>query len=280
MRNFVSCEWLKEHLVDEEILIFDTRQDLLNQESGLKEYYQGHIPGAYFLDGENELVGEKKEHGGRHPLPDMSVFAEIMRNFGLNEDSIVITYGFNSARLFYMLKMIGFNRVFLLDGGIKAWTESGYDLSTEIPSPLEGSFLTNFNKEIVVDREYVLENLKGEKFVLVDSRTRERFLGNVEPIDPIAGRIPGAVNWDFNSNFDASGKVISRDEIINRISEFINLGKQIVLYCGSGVTAAYNYVILDELGIKSKIYSGGWSDWISYDNFTMESGENLRFACS
>lgn len=273
MNSFVSAEWVKQRLGSEDLIIFDARQDLTGEVEPYDIYREKHIESAFFLDGENELVGEKiGKHGGRHPLPNLETFAEIMRSFGLSNSKIVVAYGFNAGRVLYLLKLIGFNRVFILNGGFEEWERCGYPTTDEIKTPVRGNFTPNFDKSSIVDRDFVFKNYRNENILLVDSRSEPRYRGEIEPIDPVAGHIPRAVNYDFMSNFDENGKLKSRELIKSQFDKVLDYNKEIILYCGSGVTATYNYILLSELGINVKIYAGSWSDWISYEGSPVSVG--------
>lgn len=258
----VNAEWLNANSKNPNLIIVDCRYNLLDHDYGRREYERGHIPGSYFLDLESHLSGEKGKHTGRHPLPDEKEFAERMNEMGLKKESTVIAYddeGSGSARLWWLLKFFGHDNVYILDGGIKAWVNSGYNLSTDTPKKTRGNFRPDPRMDMIVDMGKLKEN-KAE-FCLIDSRSAERYRGEVEPIDPVAGHIPGAINIDYRSNFDNDGKYLPADILEEKFREIKN---EPVVYCGSGVTACVNIVAMELAGKRVLLYPGGWSQWVSY----------------
>lgn len=261
-RVLVYSEWLKANIGNSDLIIVDCRYNLMDHDYGMREYTKGHIPGAYFLDLESHLSGEKGKHTGRHPLPDENEFAERMNEMGLNKESTVIAYddeSSGSARLWWLLKFFGHDGVYILDGGIKSWIDQGYELSADIPKKVRGNFRPEPKMDMVVDLVKLKENQKD--MCLIDSRSAERYRGEVEPIDPVAGHIPGAINIDYKSNLDENGRYLPR-EILKR--KFRDITKEPVVYCGSGVTACVNIVAMELAGKKVLLYPGGWSQWVSY----------------
>jgi thiosulfate/3-mercaptopyruvate sulfurtransferase len=261
-RILVDAPWVKSKLQDGDVIIVDCRYNLMDHDYGMKEYRKGHIPGAYFLDLESHLSGQKGKHTGRHPLPDEQQFAERMNEMGMNKESTVIAYddeGSGSARLWWILKFLGHDNVYILDGGIKSWIDSGYSLSRDAPEKRIGNFNPEPRYDMIVD----MDQLKDEhmNLCLIDSRASERYRGEVEPIDPVAGHIPGSINMDYKSNFDETGKYLPGDVLKKK---FKDIPKNPVVYCGSGVTACVNVVAMEIAGKKVLLYPGGWSQWVSY----------------
>lgn len=271
---FITCEDLKKEINNEKLLIFDCRGDNNDIEKGFEEYQNGHIPKAIFLDGETVLCKEKSEHGGRHPVIDMDMFSKYMKNFGLNDESYVVAYGLWAPRLLFLLNNIGFENVKILDGGFDEWDYLEYDIQKDINKPAKiGNFIPKL-KNLIVDKDYVLKNLDNDDVLIVDSRDEIRYRGIEEPIDPIAGRIPFSVNYPYIINYDEYGLLLDKSILIKNIEALGNTDdKEIVLYCGSGVTACYNYTVLKSFDIDSRIYMGSWSDWISYNNIPYQSDD-------
>lgn len=258
----VDSEWLKANIGNSDLIIVDCRYNLMDHDYGMREYLKGHISGAYFLDLESHLSGEKGKHTGRHPLPDENEFAERMNEMGLNKESTVIAYddeSSGSARLWWLLKFFGHDKVYILDGGIRAWIDHGYELSRDTPRRRRGTFKPEPRMDMIVDIKELKENQKD--ICIIDSRSAERYRGEVEPIDPVAGHIPGAINIDYKSNLDEHGRYLPR-EMLKR--KFRDITKEAVVYCGSGVTACVNIVAMELAGKKVLLYPGGWSQWVSY----------------
>lgn len=258
----VDAECLYANSGNSNLIIVDCRYNLMDHECGMREYTKGHIPGAYFLELESHLSGEKGKHTGRHPLPDENEFAEKMNEMGLKKESTVIAYddeGSGSARLWWLLKFFGHDGVYILDGGIRAWIGSGYGLSCDTPPKIEGKFKPEPRMDMIADIGKLKENAKD--LCLIDSRSAERYRGEVEPIDPVAGHIPGAINIDYKSNFNDDGKYLPVDMLERK---FRDIKKDPVVYCGSGVTACVNIVAMELAGKKVFLYPGGWSQWVSY----------------
>lgn len=267
----VSVEWLRSHMDDPNIIVADCRYDLFDHDLGAREYGQGHIPGAYFLHMEKELISPVKEHGGRHPIPDENSFTDSMNRIGLTNESLVVAYdndGSGAARLWWLLNYYGHENVKILNGGYPHWVDSGYPVSTEVPENRTGNFVPSINKEILC----TVDELKdlGNESKIVDSRTWERYIGKVEPIDFKAGHIPGAINIPY---MDAiRDRAIFRDR--NELETIYDkAGNQPVFYCGSGITSCVSFVASRIIGKNPRLYAGSFSDWISYPENEVATGE-------
>lgn len=265
----VSSEWLAANTENPQVVIIDCRFSLADSESGQKQYQESHIPGAFYLDLNRDLASAVGKHGGRHPLPNMGELAEKLSAIGINSsETLVVAYDDSrlafAARLWWLLRYMGHSKVALLDGGFSAWKAAGYSVTNTLPQPREGKFVVQLQPDLVVDIETVKErkDLPGE--VLIDSRESERYAGLREPIDPIAGHIPGAVNYPWQEVTDETGKVRSTSAQKQRWAQ-LEIGAEIIVYCGSGVTACVNLLSLEIAGIPdAKLYVGSWSDWCSY----------------
>lgn len=273
MKNFVSFKWLEENLYNDNLIILDARGDLSDPQEGQKLYDKGHIPNSRFVSLEETMTGELSEHGGRHPLPDMEKFLENMKDLGISNDSKIVIYddgGLSFAgRLWWLLKYMGKEDVFVLIGGYNNWVRSGGEISVAAPLVERSEDLElNIQEEIVVDMEMVKNFISEDKVLLIDSRGPERYIGEVEPLDKKAGRIPGAINYPFD---DLLGEEFpTKDEIKNHYKDLENYD-DLVLYCGSGVSATVNYLFMEEAGLEPKLYPGSFSDWISYDENEVET---------
>lgn len=269
MSNFVSAKWLYEHLKDEGLVIVDCRADLYDKEFGIRQYRAAHIPKAQFLDVKSDMAGEVKEHGGRSPLPNLEAFSRKLENIGVSGDSTVVAYDeaelAGAERLWWMLKHIGHERVFVLNGGIKAWEREGYSLTSEINKAFTGRLNVKLNNSIITDISEIKANMGKESFVIVDSRTPERYRGEVEPIDRKAGHIPGAVNYHWKDALKENGEFKSEKELKVHYKNLDDY-ETITVQCGSGIDACGNFIAMSEIGLRPRLYVGSWSDWVSYED--------------
>jgi len=272
MKNFVEAKWLKENIDNEETVIIDVRYDLHDREYGKATYAKGHIPGAHYLDIDGDLAGEKKTTGGSRPVPEAHVFVEKIQKMGVKNDTTVILYDENmitASRAFWMFRYIGHENVKIVDGGYRAWVDAGGDVTSEVPVCKKTDYKMEVKEDIFCEIETVKEYTRDQHSILVECRSHERYLGNNEPFYHKAGHIPTAVCIDSKSLLK-DGKLRPVEElkkIMGRLSDY----EEVVFYCGSGINAALDYVVYDELGQGSKIYIGGFSDWISYDENYVET---------
>lgn len=223
----------------------------------------------FFLDVKKDLSGEVQEHGGRSPLPDMNAFKEKLEAIGISSNKTIVAYDeaklAGAGRFWWMLKYIGIEKAYILNGGINAWSEKGYPMDNEVPKAEKGIVNINLNENIKTDIFDVKSKLNNKDFVIVDSRAPERYRGEIEPIDKKAGHIPGAKNYHSKNVFDEKGKLKSMEEL-KRIYDGLERYNEIVLQCGSGIDACGNFVAMDEIGLTPKLYVGSWSDWVSYED--------------
>ncbi|MFK8185223.1 MAG: sulfurtransferase [Phormidesmis sp.] len=266
----ISVPDLAQQLARPNLVIIDTRFSLPDPELGRSQYQAGHIPGAYYLDLNQDLSSPVQAHGGRHPLPKWPAFVQKLNSLGIssNPPTQVVIYDDSrfafSARLWWMLCYLGHEQVSILDGGIKAWAAAGLPLSTDTPLPREGRFVPAFQENWTVDIEQVKQ--RAANAVLIDSRSPERYRGEVEPIDPIAGSVPGAANAFWKDITTSEGFLKEADALAKH---WANVGvrptDEVMVYCGSGVTACVNLFSLVMAGHPMHtLYPGGWSDWCSY----------------
>lgn len=267
----VTVDWLYQHLHDPQVIIVDCRFALMEPEAGRQQYAAAHIPGAYYLDLNQDLSRPVGRHGGRHPLPDPTLLAEKLSRIGVDSATqpLVVAYDDSrfayAARLWWLLRYLGYDTVAVLDGGLKAWQTAGYPVTAEVPPSRSSQFIPQPRSQWVVDRETVLARKDQPGVALVDSREGERYRGEREPIDPIAGHIAGAVNYPWQDVTDATGHLLPAEQQRQR---WANLGdrQEILVYCGSGVTACVNLLSLELAGLPTgKLYAGSWSDWCSYE---------------
>lgn len=268
-RNLIDVPWLARHLDDPAVVIVDCRFDLAKPEAGRAAYGEAHVPGSVYLDLDRDLSGPKQAHGGRHPLPDRDAFCERLGRLGIDGTVTVAAYDTPlngvtpAARLWWMLRYLGHDRVYVLDGGWPAWVAAREPVSREIPSRAVRRFVPHPRRELAVDIERVRRIAAEGGAHLVDSRAPERYRGEVEPLDPVAGHVPGAVNLPWTEILDAQGRLRPRAALAERFGGLG--GGEVVVYCGSGVTACANLLAMDEAGLMAaRLYPGSWSDWCSY----------------
>jgi thiosulfate/3-mercaptopyruvate sulfurtransferase len=268
-KSVVNCQWLAQQLDNPEIVVVDCRFQLTNPEWGYDRYCLSHIPGAAYLDLNRHLSSPVGKHGGRHPLPDIDSLALKLASLGIvRQQTMVVAYDDSrfafAARLWWLLRYLGHDRVALLDGGWNAWQQAGYPVNADIPEPRTGLFTPQLHSEWLVDIEAVKTSRDLSNFILIDSRDRDRYAGEREPIDPIAGHIPGAVNSPWQLVSDERGYLLPL-EAQQQLWFDYQQASEIIVYCGSGVTACVNLFSLELAGIdRARLYLGGWSDWCSY----------------
>ncbi len=250
-----------------DVVVIDCRFSLFDVNAGEHDYSKGHIPGAYYLHLERDLSGEKGTHGGRHPLPELKRLVQRLELCGIGDETLVVAYDDQrfafAARLWWLLRYLGHNRVRLLDGGLTAWRREGLPMDILQPEPATQASLSAVeNGFMLVDYPEVKAITQDHHAVLIDSREEERYLGLKEPIDPLAGHIPGSVNYPWQGVTDEKGMIkAGHQHRWEKVSE----ASEIVAYCGSGVTACVNLLSLAEAGREdAKLYAGSWSDWCSY----------------
>ncbi|RNB89210.1 sulfurtransferase [Brevibacillus nitrificans] len=266
MQALVSPQWLHEHLHDEHIVIVDCRFNLSLAEAGSESFEQDHIPGALYFHLNRDLSGPKAEHGGRHPLPDPETFAAFLSQNGIDEQTTVIAYDDQemamAGRLWWLLRYLGHDKTAVLNGGYAAWKNAGYAVTAEVRTPTPRTFTPHVRSEMLVDIRGVRE--RNPETILLDSRAGERYRGEVEPLDPKAGHIPGARHFFYKDNLGADMTMLPVDKLQERVASFAD--QDVIVYCGSGVTACTNLLALHAAGRTDvKLYAGSWSDWSSYD---------------
>ncbi|BAY64889.1 rhodanese domain-containing protein [Calothrix brevissima NIES-22] len=265
----ISPAWLFEHLNDPQVAIVDCRFSLADPQLGRQQYEANHIPGAYYLDLNHDLSSPVTEHGGRHPLPNPDDLAQKLAEIGVNfQETLVVAYDDSrfafASRLWWLLQYLGHDKVAVLDGGFTGWQKANYPLTNVIPQPQTATFVPQIQTDMVVDIHGVKSKKDLPEVALVDSRESDRYRGEREPIDKIAGHIPGAVNYPWQEVTDSTGYLLSSTEQSLRW-ENLATSEEIIVYCGSGVTACVNLLSLKLAGISTgKLYAGSWSDWISY----------------
>lgn len=270
-KYLVDRQWLSQQLDNPAIAIVDCRFQLANSCWGREEYRKTHIKGAHYLDLNRDLSSRVQRHGGRHPLPDIEIFSQKLAELGIIKNKTFVVAYDNSrfafaARLWWLLRYLGHDKVALLDGGWDGWCADGYPVSREIPLAKPGNFIPQPHSDWLVDIETVKAARKDDSVVIIDSRDSDRYLGIREPIDLIAGSIDSAVNAPWKQVTNDSGYLQSLAKQ-RELWERYRSASQIIVYCGSGVTACVNLFSLEIAGLhNAKLYAGGWSDWCSYSN--------------
>jgi len=243
----------------------DCRFSLADVTAGEAQYREGHIPGAHYLHLARDLSGPLAQHGGRHPLPDPAVFCARLAAIGIGRDTPVVAYDDSgmayAARLWWMMRALGYTAVQVLDGGLQAWRQTGGALAAELPAPDPVPAHTATAYAACIDIEGVRAAL-ARGAVLIDSREEKRYQGLEEPIDPVAGHIPGAVNYPWQGVTDG-GRALDSAGQEARWSD-LDEERELVVYCGSGVTACVNILSLTLAGRQARLYAGSWSDWCSW----------------
>jgi thiosulfate/3-mercaptopyruvate sulfurtransferase len=265
----VSTGELAGHLGDAGWIVFDTRHDLASPDKGRALYAQGHVPGAYFLHLDHDLSGPKSGRNGRHPLPDIHDFAKRINACGVTPETQVVAYddigGNFAVRLWWMLRWLGHDKVALLDGGFPLWQKEGRPVTQEVPPPRAGSFVPRPHLGWTVDLPFVERFREDPSIRLLDARAPERFHGKTEPIDPVAGHIPGAINRFWKDNLEADGRFKPPAQLRAEFDALLGAdAERAVHMCGSGVTACHNAFAMELAGLAGgRLYPGSWSEWCS-----------------
>lgn len=265
MSHLIDSKTLMEQLEqDAPPVIVDCRFDLSNPELGHQQYTQGHIPQAHYLDLNCDLSGQVVAgQTGRHPLPEPKALCIKLGSLGISSTEAVVAYdgaqGAFAARLWWLLRWLGHDRVQVLDGGLANWVSEGGALSNALPSPKKAKFVQRAS----LTRTCQMQDIRHRKAHLVDARDEPRFLGRHEPIDPVAGHIPGAINIPFQNNLQYGRFKAPTDLRTQFTTKAIGLDDEVICYCGSGVTAAHTLLALLEAGYpEPSLYPGSWSEWI------------------
>ncbi|MFY1920975.1 sulfurtransferase [Achromobacter xylosoxidans] len=280
--TLISAADLATHLGAADVRVFDVRHDLTNHAAGREAYAAGHIPGARYLDHETELAAPRTGRNGRHPLPDRGQFGALMAAHGVTPETLVVAYdasgGMYAAHLWWMLRWLGHDRVAVLDGGWQAWQAAGLPTSTEAAAPVQASAPVTPAALLVgsVDAQAVLDNIARPGFTVIDARAANRYRGEVEPMDPVAGHIPGALNRPNGQNLQADGRFKDAAQLRQEFTALLD-GRDpaaIVHQCGSGITACHNLLSMEIAGLAgSRLYPGSWSEWCSDPSRPVAKGE-------
>ena len=266
----LSVQELLTALDSTECVVVDCRFVLDDPEAGYEDFLESHIPGAVYAHLDNDLSSPASHDDGRHPLPDAGKFASFLSRSGWCPGKILVAYddagGAIAARLWWLMRYFGHDCSALLDGGIPAWWAAGYELESGPASP-NSLPQANFKvrDQLVVSTRQIIEGLDRNEIVLADARATERFTGEIEPIDAVAGHIPGSVNYPYNMNLVPNGMFKPVEEVRSGLLKLADshAAQDLVHMCGSGVTACHNIFAGELTGLPgSRLYVGSWSGWI------------------
>ena len=278
--TLVSTEELASHLDNPDWVVIDCRFTLTDTEAGMRSYTEGHIPGACYAHLDNDLSSPVSEKTGRHPLPDPAVLAKKLGDWGINNSKQVVvyddTFGAMAVRMWWLLKWMGHDNVALLDGVYPKWLRENRPISKEHHDVVAVTFEANIRHELVVSADELQLQLDDNTCVLIDARAEERFSGEIEPLDKVAGHIPGAVNRPYDDNLAISGVLMSADELHEEYGDVLNgvNSEDVIHMCGSGVTACHNVLAMEAAGMTgSRLYVGSWSHWITDASRAIATGE-------
>jgi thiosulfate/3-mercaptopyruvate sulfurtransferase len=270
--QLIDPQTLAQRLGQPGLVILDCRFVLEDPDYGRRNYAEGHLPGACFADLERDLSRPVQPGiSGRHPLPAPDTLLQRLRDWNIDESSQIVMYddgpGAFAARAWWLLAWLGKrDGLYLLDGGLKAWKDAGLALTAELPAGGNGHFHGAPDDRLVIDAEQLRQRLQQPELTLLDARSLARFRGEVEPIDPRAGHIPGARCAAFSDNLGADGRFLPVEQLRQRFAALLEnrSADQVVAYCGSGVTACHNLFALNLAGYPlARLYAGSWSEWIT-----------------
>lgn len=269
MKNIIDVNIANKLRLNKNIVFLDCRFQLSDPAYGYKEYQKNHIPLSRFVDLNKDLSSSVMEHGGRHPLPDLYEFGNLLGELGIDHDTIVICYddGTNeyAARCWFLCQLVGHKFTFVLNGGYKNWLNNGFEVTNETVKIIPKKFELKIEENLISSMLDVRNRGQHERINLIDSREYSRYKGDFEPIDRIAGHIPGAKNSFWKNVLNENGEFKTKEELLKNFSQF-NLDNETIVYCGSGVTGCVNFLGLIEAGYSNiKLYPGSFSDWVSYE---------------
>lgn len=281
----IDAATLMQCIDDPALRLFDCRFSLAQPEQGRLVYAQGHLPGASYAHLDEHLSAPVLPNTGRHPLPDPVRLAAWLGSQGVDRNTREVVYddmgGAFAVRLWWLLRWIGLGdepgQIRVLDGGLQAWIAAGGTLSRDQPHYEDRSFAPNPDDQLWLTTETLQTELNLGRIQIIDARAAERFRGEVEPIDPVAGHIPGAVNLPFTENLDSLGHFCTPDRLRQRFASVIGQYNptQIIHSCGSGVNACHNLLAMELAGLPgSLLYAGSWSEWIGDSSRPIAAGDS------
>ncbi|MEN9314646.1 MAG: 3-mercaptopyruvate sulfurtransferase [Pseudomonadota bacterium] len=264
--TLISVEELAETI--DRCVVIDVRHDLMAPGAGRVAYDEAHIPGAFFLGQETDLSGAKNGRNGRHPLPDRDALAARLSAMGLGPGRQLVAYdaqnGMFASRLWWLARWLGHDEVAVLDGGIEAWKKAGFPVSQEVPAPRDGGISASAPRMPAVDATTLMAGIGTRRQLIVDARAPERYRGETEPLDPVAGHIPGAVNRPVQLNVRPDGRFKPGPVLRQEFEALLGsrAPSELVHSCGSGISACHNLLAMEFAGLSgSALYPGSWSEW-------------------
>lgn len=267
--TLISPPTLADNLNNPTWVVFDCRFSLADSSIGAQAYRMGHLPGARYVHLNDDLSSPVRSYTGRHPLPDFNQLAQKLGDWGVGNRSQVVVYddanGAFAGRMWWLLRCMGHSQVAVLDGGIQHWQQLDLPLTTQLPCPQASQFRSYLDNRQWLTAEQVENALAAKQICLIDARTPERYQGLQEPIDPVAGHIPKALNRPFQRNLQSNGQFLQPEKLRQDFSQLLGSrpAEQVVHMCGSGVTACHNLLAMEVAGLSgSRLYAGSWSDWI------------------
>ena len=279
--TLISASVLAEHLNDAGWIVCDCRHDLTDTDAGRRAYAESHIPGARFLHLDNDLSAPKTGRNGRHPLPDEKTFARRLGEQGISNTTQVVAYdasgGYYAARLWWMLRWLGHDAAAVLDGGWNAWVGAGESVTAQLPQVRPATFLPRPRPGLMLDATSISAVSGKTRSLLLDARAPNRYRGENETLDPVAGHIPGAANRFFQLNLDSGGKFRPAAALKQEFTALLGSAapESVTHYCGSGVTACHNLLAMEVAGLPgSRLYPGSWSEWCSDPSRPVATGDS------
>lgn len=279
--TLISTQELATQLGNPNWVVFDCRFALTDPDGGHLAYAEGHIPGARYVHLDEDLAGLATPDTGRHPLPDPKTLSEKLCRWGVGINRQVVvyddSYGSMAARMWWLLRWLGHPDVALLDGGYPKWQREKRPIAKEAPVDIHHASCPSLpERSQWTSAEEVMESLSDKKTRLLDARPDRRFSGEYEPFDPVAGHVPGAINWPFDENLDLDGTFLAPEALRENYQALLKgaAPHQVIHMCGSGVTACHNILAMEAAGLPgSRLYPGSWSEWIADPARPVATGE-------
>lgn len=279
--TLISTNQAYRHVYDSQWRFVDSRYYLDNIQQGHQEYSQAHIPGALYADlGKDLSAPVVPGVSSRHPLPDVNTLSQTFSSWGIGAQTQVVVYdqgpGMISARLWWMLQWLGHEKVAVLEGGWKKWQDESKPVGDELPVITPRTFNAKVHPEMIADADEVLANIANAAIKILDARAAERYRGENETLDPVAGHIPGALSAPFSDNVTVDGSFRSNEELQAMYQSLLGdtSTQDAIVYCGSGVTAAHNILAMKHIGMgMARLYPGSWSHWITDRQRPVATGE-------
>jgi thiosulfate/3-mercaptopyruvate sulfurtransferase len=267
--TLISTEALARHLDDAAFVIVDCRHELADVDAGERAYFAAHLPKALFMHLDRDLSGAKTGRNGRHPLPDIDALAARLGRAGIDATRQVVAYdqdgGMWASRLWWLLRWLGHDAVAVLDGGVERWRAEGRPMTSELPQPRPTTFIPRAGVA-TASADEILRRLGDSGLLVLDARAPERYRGDVEPIDPVAGHIPGARNRPYTDNLTERGTFKPAAQLRSEYEALLGTTPltSVVHQCGSGVTSCHNALAMTIAGLHgSRLYPGSWSEWVA-----------------